>query len=95
MNKSKTFLLIYRELREALGAEVPHQDILAFAQLVQQLRSLKRLWDYSFGDPRTTMESTPVYDVFEKSGWKLVAQDRSQWDAELAQASRMIFYVMN
>ena len=87
MNKSKTFLLIYRELREALGAEVPHQDILAFAQLVQQTAFAEETVDYSFGDPRTTMESTPVYDVFEKSGWKLVAQDRSQWDAELTQAS--------
>ena len=46
---------------------------------------------YSLREPRKTLESTPVYEIFEKRGWQLVASDIHQQREESPTPSRHDF----
>lgn len=93
MNNSKSFLLIYKELRDALGPEVMDEEVLACAQLIQQTALDTAPVDYSFRDPRQAAETAPVYDVFEKMGWRLAAQDESQWEKDWGRPSANDYFL--
>ena len=92
MNKSNTFKLIYLELREALGENVSAEEVLACAQLVHHVTDPDQSVGYSLREPRETQESTPVYKVFEKKGWQLVARDIHQPNEETSMPSRHDFF---
>ena len=92
MNKSNTFKLIYLELRDALGENVAVEEVLACAQLVLDVTDSEKSVGYSLREPRKTLESTPVYEIFDKRGWQLVASDNHQQREENPAPSRHDFF---
>ncbi len=92
MTKPNTFKLIYSELREALGENVAAEEVLACAQLVLDVTDPEKSVGYSSREARNTLESTPVYEIFEKRGWQLVASDIHQPREENPAPSRHDFF---
>jgi hypothetical protein len=92
LNKSSTFKLIYSELREALSENVAAEEVLACAQLVLDVTDPEKSVGYSLREPRNTLESTPVYEIFENRGWQLVASDIHQPKEEKPTPSRHDFF---
>ena len=91
MTKPNTFKLIYSELREALGENVAAEEVLACAQLVLDVTDPEKSVGYSSREARSTLESTPVYEIFQTKGWQLVAGDIHQQREESPTPSRHDF----
>lgn len=75
MNKSEKFRAICDELRSALGKETAVREILECARLVLDKLDDDVAIDSSFGEGRRTIDQIPLYELFERSPWKIYLRE--------------------